>query len=151
MIICGLIGMSTKFVECTLGVKYRDVGQDGTVYGGPMYYLRKGFEEKGMKNIGKILGGMFAVLCVGASFGGGNAFQSNQATVQISSMLGLDGGSSGFLIGLVLSILVGIVIIGGIKRIARITEKIVPFMAGVYVLASLITVSYTHLTLPTKA
>lgn len=141
MIICGLIGMSTKFVECTLGVKYRDVGQEGTIYGGPMYYLRKGLTEKGMKNLGKVLGGLFAILCVGASFGGGNAFQSNQATVQISSMLGLDGGSSGFLIGLVLSILVGIVIIGGIKRIARITEKIVPFMAGVYVLASLIIIS----------
>ena len=74
---------------------------------------------------------------VSVSFGGGNAFQSNQATVQISSMLGIDGGSSGFLIAFVLSILVGIVIIGGIKRIARFTEKIVPFMAGVYVLAPL--------------
>ena len=65
MIVCGLIGMSTKFVECTLGVKYRDVGQDGTIYGGPMYYLRKGLKEKGMKNLGKVLGGLFYVLCVG--------------------------------------------------------------------------------------
>jgi AGCS family alanine or glycine:cation symporter len=147
MIVCGIIGMSTKFVECTLGVKYRDVGDDGTIYGGPMYYLRKGLDEKGMKNLGKILGGLFAVLCVGASFGGGNAFQSNQATVQIESMLGIDGGSSGFIIGLILSVLVGIVIIGGIKRIAKITEKIVPFMAGIYVLASLIIISlnYTYI------
>jgi AGCS family alanine or glycine:cation symporter len=86
-----------------------------------MYYLKKGLDGKGMKTLGKILGGLFAVLCVGASFGGGNAFQSNQATVQISSMLGVTGGSSGFLIGLILSVLVGIVIIGGIKRIAKIT------------------------------
>jgi len=138
MIICGLIGMSTKFVECTLGVKYRDVGEDGTVYGGPMYYLSKGLKEKGFAGIGKVLAVIFAILCIGASFGGGNAFQSNQATVQITSMLGLDGGSMGFIIGVILAILVGIVIIGGIKRIASFTEKIVPFMAGIYVLAALV-------------
>jgi len=138
MIVCGLIGMATKFVECTLGVKYRDVGEDGTIYGGPMYYLSKGLKERGFAGVGKVLAGVFAVLCVGASFGGGNAFQSNQATVQITSMLGIQGGSMGFFIGVILAILVGIVIIGGIKRIASITEKIVPFMAGIYVLASLI-------------
>ena len=87
MIICGLIGMSTKFVECTLGVKYRDVGEDGTVYGGPMYYLSKGLSENGFKSLGKALAVIFAVLCVGASFGGGNAAQSNQAALQIASML----------------------------------------------------------------
>ncbi|TLP81045.1 alanine/glycine:cation symporter family protein [Maribacter sp. ACAM166] len=138
MIVCGLIGMSTKFVECTLGVKYRDVGPDGTVYGGPMYYLSKGLSENNMKVLGKILAGMFAILCVGASFGGGNAFQSNQATVQLTSMLNLEGGATGVIIGVILAILVGIVIIGGIKKIASVTEKIVPFMAGVYVLASLV-------------
>ncbi len=138
MIVCGLIGMSTKFVECTLGVKYRDVGEDGTIYGGPMYYLSKGLKERGMNGFGKFLGILFAVLCVGASFGGGNAFQSNQATVQLSSLFGLQGGSTGFIIGIILAVLVGIVIIGGIKRIAKITEKIVPFMAGIYVVASLI-------------
>jgi len=138
MIVCGLLGMSTKFVECTLGVKYRDVGPDGTVYGGPMYYMSKGLKEIGFASIGKVLAAIFAILCIGASFGGGNAFQSNQATVQITSMLGLEGGSNGFIIGIVLAILVGIVIIGGIKRIASITEKIVPFMAGIYVLAALV-------------
>ena len=138
MIVCGLLGMSTKFVECTLGVKYRDVGPDGTVYGGPMYYLSKGLKEMGFGTFGKILGVLFAILCVGASFGGGNAFQSNQAAVQISTLLGLSGGSNGVIIGIVLAVLVGIVIIGGIKRIAKITEKIVPFMAGLYILASLI-------------
>ncbi|TJY36377.1 alanine/glycine:cation symporter family protein [Pontimicrobium aquaticum] len=138
MIVCGLIGMSTKFVECTLGVKYRDVGEDGTVYGGPMYYMSKGLKERGFSGIGKVLAVIFAILCIGASFGGGNAFQSNQATVQITSMLGLEGGSNGFIIGVILAVLVGIVIIGGIKRIASITEKIVPFMAGIYVLAALV-------------
>jgi len=138
MIVCGLIGMSTKFVECTLGVKYRDVGEDGTVYGGPMYYLSRGLKERGFTRLGKTLAVIFAVLCVGASFGGGNAFQSNQAAVQLSSMLNLEGGATGVIIGIILAILVGIVIIGGIKKIASVTEKIVPFMAGIYVLASLV-------------
>lgn len=138
MIVCGLIGMSTKMVECTLGVKYRDVGEDGTVYGGPMYYLKRGLESQNKAVLGKILAVIFAVLCVGASFGGGNAFQSNQAAVQIVSMLGLSGGASGFIIGIIMAVLVGIVIIGGIKRIAKITEKIVPFMAIIYVVAALI-------------
>ncbi|MGB5692218.1 MAG: alanine/glycine:cation symporter family protein [Flavobacteriaceae bacterium] len=138
MIVCGLVGMSTKFVECTLGVKYRDVGADGTVYGGPMYYLSRGLKEKGYKRLGQALGIIFAVLCVGASFGGGNAFQSNQAAVQLSTMLNLEGGATGVIIGIILAILVGIVIIGGIKKIASVTEKIVPFMAVIYVLASLV-------------
>ncbi len=138
MIVCGLIGMSTKFVECTLGVKYRDVGEDGTVYGGPMYYLSRGLKERGFAGLGKALAVIFAVLCVGASFGGGNAFQSNQAAVQLTSMLNLEGGATGVIIGIILAILVGIVIIGGIKKIASVTEKIVPFMAGIYVLASLV-------------
>lgn len=138
MIVCGLIGMSTKMVECTLGVKYRDVDKEGTVYGGPMYYLKRGLESQNKKILGKILAAIFAILCVGASFGGGNAFQSNQAAVQIGSMLGLSGGASGFVIGVIMAVLVGIVIIGGIKRIAKITEKIVPFMAIIYVVAALI-------------
>ncbi len=138
MIVCGFIGMSSKFVECTLGVKYRDIGPDGTVYGGPMYYLEKGLKLQNKAVLGKVLAVIFAVLCVGASFGGGNAFQSNQAAVQISSMLGITGGASGTIIGLVLAIIVGVVIIGGIKRIAKITEKVVPFMAIIYIIASLV-------------
>ena len=143
MIICGLLGMSTKFVECTLGVKYRDVGPDGTVYGGPMYYLSKGING----GFGKFLGGLFAILCVGASFGGGNAFQSNQAAVQLKSLFNIDGGASGIVIGVIMAVLVGIVIIGGIKRIAKFTEKIVPAMAGIYVLASLIIIfaNFSHI------
>ena len=137
MIICGLIGMSTKFVECTLGVKYRDVGKDGTVYGGPMYYLSKGLKEDGYEKLGKGLAVLFAVLCIGASFGGGNAAQSNQAAMQIASMFGMSGGSVGTLIGIALAVIVGVVIIGGIKRIASVTEKVVPFMAIIYVMACL--------------
>ncbi|MCA9190802.1 MAG: alanine:cation symporter family protein [Planctomycetales bacterium] len=138
MIICGFLGMSTKFVECTLGVKYRDIDVDGTVHGGPMYYLKKGLAELGMKPLGSVLAVIFAILCVGASFGGGNAFQSNQAAKQIISVVNVSGGSAGALVGLVMAVLVGLVIIGGIKRIASVTEKIVPFMAILYVGAALI-------------
>ena len=139
MIVCGILGMSSKFVECTLGVKYRDIGPDGTVYGGPMYYLSKGMKERGFAGLGKVLAFMFAILCVGASFGGGNAFQANQATAQLVSALGLSGGAAtGTIFGVIFAVLVGIVIIGGIKRIANVTEKVVPFMAAVYVLACLI-------------
>ena len=137
MILCGLLGMSTKFVECTLGVKYRDVGKDGTVYGGPMYYLTKGLKERGFKTLGKVLAGVFAFLCVGASFGGGNAAQSNQAAMQLVDSFGMTGGSARTIIGLIMMILVGIIIIGGIKRIASVTEKVVPFMALMYILACL--------------
>ena len=137
MILCGLIGMSTKFVECTLGVKYRDVGEDGTVYGGPMYYLTKGLKEKGFARLGKVLAVIFAFLCVGASFGGGNAAQSNQAAMQLVGAFGMTGGSARTIIGVILMIFVGIIIIGGIKRIASVTEKIVPFMAVMYILACL--------------
>jgi len=135
MIICGLIGMSTKFVECTLGVQYRDIGKDGTVYGGPMYYLSKGLKEKGFANLGKIAAVIFAICCIGGSFGGGNAAQSNQATIVLKDIMGLESTSAGFWIGVVLAILVGIIIIGGIKRIASVTEKIVPFMAVLYLVA----------------
>jgi AGCS family alanine or glycine:cation symporter len=135
MIVCGLLGMSTKFVECTLGVQYRDIGEDGTVYGGPMYYLSKGLKEKGFKTLGKITAVLFAFFCIGGSFGGGNAAQSNQATIVIKDLLGLDSTSAGAVIGIILALLVGIIIIGGIKRIASVTEKIVPFMAVLYLLA----------------
>ncbi|MEL6924236.1 MAG: alanine/glycine:cation symporter family protein [Bacteroidota bacterium] len=137
MIICGLLGMSTKFVECTLGVQYRDVGPDGTVYGGPMYYISKGLKERGFTTLGKVLAILFAIFCIGGSFGGGNAAQSNQATIVLKELLGLESAAAGTIIGVVIAILVGIIIIGGIKRIASVTEKIVPFMAVLYVIACL--------------
>lgn len=144
MIVAGLLGMTSKFVECTLGVKYRDIDANGIVYGGPMYYLRRGFAGSKASFLGKPLAVLFAILCVGGSFGGGNAFQSNQATAQIVNMLNIQGGSSGFIIGLIFAILTGLVIIGGIKRIATVTEKLVPFMAGLYIISSLIII-FAHI------
>jgi len=135
MIICGFLGMSTKFVECTLGVQYRDVGPDGTVYGGPMYYISKGLKERGFATLGKISAVFFAIFCIGGSFGGGNAAQSNQATIVLKDLLSLQSTSAGAIIGLILAIIVGVIIIGGIKRIASVTEKVVPFMAVMYLLA----------------
>lgn len=138
MIVAGLLGMASKFAECTLGVKYRDVGEDGTVYGGPMYYLSKGLKEKGAGGVGKVLAVIFAIFVIGGSFGGGNMFQANQAAAQFTKLFGLTGDNAGMYFGIVMAALVAIVIIGGIKRIASVTEKVVPFMAGIYVLAALI-------------
>ena len=135
MIVCGLLGMSTKFVECTLGVYYRDVDDDGVVYGGPMYYISRGLKSKGFATLGKIAAALFAIFCIGGSFGGGNAAQSNQATIVLKDLFGYDSTFAGAMIGLVLATFVGIIIIGGIKRIASVTEKIVPFMALLYILA----------------
>ena len=135
MIVCGLLGMSTKFVECTLGVYYRDVDEDGVVYGGPMYYISKGLKSKGFKTLGTIAASLFAIFCIGGSFGGGNAAQSNQATIVIKNLFGYESTFAGAMIGIVLATLVGVIIIGGIKRIASVTEKVVPFMALLYILA----------------
>ncbi len=137
MIVAGFLGMSSKFVECTLGVKYRQIDDDGTVHGGPMYYLRDGLGKKNFKNLGKFLAVLFAVLCIGGSVGGGNMFQANQA---FSALKGIFPSITNYgpLFGVFFSILVGVVIIGGIKSIAKVTERIVPLMAAVYVGASLI-------------
>ncbi|MBC3757475.1 alanine:cation symporter family protein [Hyunsoonleella sp. SJ7] len=140
MIVAGFLGMASKFVECTLGVKYRDIEDDGTVYGGPMYYLRKGLKSKGLEGLGKVLAVLFAIFVIGGSFGGGNMFQVNQAFQLVENITG--GSESflhgkGWLFGVVMAILVGIVIIGGIKSIAKVTDKIVPFMVAIYVAASL--------------
>lgn len=141
MILAGLFGMATKMAECTLGVKYRRYRADGSVSGGPMYYLRDGLAERGWPTLGKILAAVFAVCMIGGSVGGGNMFQSNQATAQI---VNVSGGEDGFLgqntwiVGIVFAVLVGAVIVGGIKSIARVTEKIVPIMAGIYITSCLI-------------
>jgi AGCS family alanine or glycine:cation symporter len=142
MILAGLLGMSSKFVECTLGVKYRNEYTDGTVSGGPMYYLSKGLAERGprMAKLGRVLAVMFAVFCVGGSFGGGNMFQANQSFKQLVAVTGGDVSwlaDKGWLFGVVVAILVGLVIIGGIQGIARVTSKIVPLMAVIYVTAGL--------------
>lgn len=261
MIIAGLIGMASKFTECTLGVKYREIDENGRVYGGPMYYLKKGLSDKKLATFGRVLAIIFAIMCIGGSFGGGNMFQSNQAfamlesygstkvskvkdlndcidsqvkyfyyevnTIQLTNVtsdsvyfskddenigltkveflkdsivnvadnekitkesdlnnyIGLDLNQavpatmvsqvssiegdqvvlgsgknqkvvskedfinhatlspltgSGWIFGLIMAVLVGIVIIGGIKKIAKVTDKIVPFMVAIYVAAALI-------------
>ena len=148
MIISGFLGMSSKFTECTLGTKYRDIGPDGTVYGGPMYYLSKGLAEKGYKTIGKILAVVFAIFCVGGSLGGGNMFQSNQSAAIVKDIFKLDSGNTGFFIGIFLAILTGVVIIGGIKRIGSVAEKIVPFMCGIYIIAGLVVIGLNYSYVP---
>ena len=137
MIVAGLIGMSSKFVECTLGVKYRRVGEDGEISGGPMYYLSEGLKRRNLGGLGKVLAIVFAILCIGGSFGGGNMFQANQTFVQLSTTFPMLEGS-GIYFGIILAILVGVVIIGGIKSIANVTDKIVPVMAILYVGFSLV-------------
>ncbi|SEK23751.1 alanine/glycine:cation symporter family protein [Pacificibacter marinus] len=134
MILAGLLGMAAKFTECTLGVKYRNEYPDGTVSGGPMYYISKGFKELGLPG-GKILATLFAVFCILGALGGGNMFQANQAHAQIS---GIVGDYPGWITGIVFAVVVFTVIVGGIKSIANVTEKIVPIMGILYVGAALI-------------
>lgn len=134
MILAGLLGMASKFTECTLGVKYRNEYADGTVSGGPMYYISKGFKELGLPG-GKFLAVLFSIFCILGALGGGNMFQANQAHAQIS---GIFGDYPGWITGLVFAGVVFAVIVGGIKSIARVTEKVVPFMGILYVGAALI-------------
>ena len=122
MIVAGLIGMSSKFVECTLGLKYRKINPDGSVSGGPMHYLSKGLAAQGKSGIGKVLAVLFAIACIGGSFGGGNMVQINQATQQFQSLLPSESflAMNGWVFGLVMSVVVGVIIIGGIKSIAKV-------------------------------
>jgi AGCS family alanine or glycine:cation symporter len=141
LFLSGFLGMATKFAECTLGVKYREIDADGRIHGGAMYYLRKGFAERGLAPLGAFLAGLFAFFCVFASFGGGNVFQVNQATAQL---LNVTGGEHSFfagrqwLFGLLLAIVTALVIIGGIRGIARVTARLVPAMCLVYVISAFI-------------
>ena len=135
MILAGLMGMASKFTECTLGVKYRNEYEDGTVSGGPMYYLSKGLGEQGRGAIGKGLAILFSIFCVLGALGGGNMFQANQAHAQIS---GIVGDYPGWITGVIFAAIVFAVIIGGLKSIAQVTEKVVPFMAVLYVGTALV-------------
>jgi len=142
MVIAGFLGMSLKFCECTLGVKYRVINNDGTVSGGPMYYLSRGLKEIGMKTIGKYLAILFSICCIAGALGGGNMFQANQSFQQFLSVTGGQEASffsdKAWLYGLVLALILGTVIIGGIKSIAKVTERLVPFMAIIYLVAAII-------------
>jgi AGCS family alanine or glycine:cation symporter len=141
LFLSGFLGMSTKFAECTLGVKYREFDAEGRVHGGAMYYLRKGFAERGLKPVGLALAGFFAVMCVFASFGGGNVFQVNQVTAQL---INITGGDQSFfhdkqwVFGTIMALMTALVIIGGIQGIARVTDKLVPLMCVTYVGSCLI-------------
>ena len=144
MILAGMLGMASKFAECTLGVKYRQINPDGSVSGGPMYTLSRGIaaEYPRLAPLGRVLGMLFALFCVGGAIGAGNLFQSNGAQ---QALVVITGGADtswfadkGWLFGLVLAFMVGIVIVGGMKNIARVTDKLVPLMAGLYLLAGLV-------------
>jgi len=140
MILAGLLGMASKFTECTLGVKYRNEYPDGTVSGGPMYYISKGFIERKMPG-GKIMAILFSIFCILGALGGGNMFQANQAHAQISGIL---GDYPGWITGVIFAAVVFAVIVGGIKSIARVTEKVVPFMGVLYVVAALIIIAANY-------
>ena len=141
MVMAGFLGMSTKFVECTLGVIYRRENHDGSVSGGPMYYLSRGFAERGFPRLGRALGAFYAIGIVIGCLGIGNMFQSNQAFVQI---VGVTGGEAswfadkGWLVGLVMAGVVATVIIGGIQSIARVTSRLVPFMGVFYLFGAVV-------------
>ena len=133
MILIAFFSMSAKFVSCTLGQLYRQVNPDGSIDGGPMYYLEKGLDEIKLGTLGKILGSIYAVFIIGGAFGGGNMFQANQSFALVGSLIGINS----LYYGIFLAVIVGIVIVGGIQRIGKTTEKIVPTMVVLYVGASL--------------
>ena len=152
VVLAGFLGMTTKFVECTLGVKYRTLNADGTVSGGPMYYLRDGLAAKGMAGLGKFLGLFFAASIVIGCLGIGNMFQSNQAYVQLLEVTGGQEKSPligyGWAVGLLMAILVALIIMGGIKSIAKITAKLVPFMIVIYIIGAVIVLMMNAAQLP---
>jgi len=153
MIVAGLLGMSAKFIECTLGTKYRIQNPDGSVSGGPMYYLSNGLAKKGaaMGHLGKVLAVLFAVACIGGSLGGGNMVQINQATKQLLLVTGGDASflaGQSWMFGVVMAVVVGLIIIGGIKSIAKVTDKVVPFMVGIYVLGALVVLGGNFSSIP---
>lgn len=141
MIVAALFGMTLKFTECSLALKYRHEWEDGQVSGGPMYYLDIGLQEKGWPKWGaKFCAGFFAFATIGAAVGAANMFQVGQARIQFLEIVGDDGffANNAWVFGLIFAAVIGVVIIGGIKSIARVTEKLVPFMAGLYIAAGLV-------------
>jgi AGCS family alanine or glycine:cation symporter len=151
IIVGGLLGASLKCAECTLGVKYRTKHQDGSVSGGPMYYLEEGLKEKNLPRLGKIIGCMYAGFIVIGCLGIGNMFQSNQAYEQLQLVTGGADGflfGKGWLVGGIMAFIVALVLIGGIQSITRVTSKLVPGMAGIYFVAALIVIGLNIDALP---
>lgn len=143
LIMAGFVGMTTKFVECTLGVKYREIDAEGHVSGGPMHYLHRGFAKRGWGRLGRFFGLFYAASIVIGCLGIGNMFQSNQAFAQLVFISGGEDSAltgNGWAVGAVMAVIVGLVIIGGIKRIAQVTDKIVPFMIVIYMVGALIVI-----------
>jgi len=137
MVLAGFLGMSSKFVECTLGQKYREVRPDGRIMGGAMYYLSRGLAELGLAPLGHVFAVCFAILCVGGSFAGGNAYQVKGSLDAVGQTIPFFRENP-WIYGLLMLVLTAIVIIGGIRRIASTADKIVPVMCSVYVLAGLL-------------
>lgn len=142
MVVAGLLGMSTKFAECALGVMYRRESPDGSISGGPMYYLRDGLAARHPRfaGLGRVLAAVYALCIVGGAAGSGALFQANQTYAQVLAVTGGAEGplaGRGWLFGLGLAILTGIVVVGGISRIGKVTAKLVPGMAGLYLLGGL--------------
>ena len=148
MVLTAIFGMSSKLASCTLAVMYRRKTPDGRIYGGPMYYMQEGLSRKGMAEFGRTLAVIYAFLTIGGSFGGGNMFQSNQ-TLEILGTVSPWFKQYNWLVGLFMAGLVGLVIIGGIRRIGQVTSRVVPIMCGLYVIASLIIILYHITELPT--
>lgn len=148
MILCGLLGMATKFVEVTLGVKYREVHADGSVSGGPMHYLPKGLTERfgaRGKTLGKVLAVLASAMILFFGLFGGNLFQVNQSYAQLVSVTGGESGMMGssagaLFFGILIAAIVGIVLLGGIRSIASVTSKLVPAMAGIYIVACIVVI-----------
>jgi len=148
LVVAGLLGMSSKFAECSLGQMYRKVARDGTISGGPMHYLRDGLAEMRLKPLGVVLSILFSFMCIGGSLGGGCAFQVGQSMGAVAQQFPIFAEDRyPWLYGIILAVLVGVVIIGGIRRIAATAEKIVPLMCGVYVLGCLyiLLMNWSHL------
>ena len=142
MIVAGLLGMSTKFVECTLAVKYRQINADGSVSGGPMYYIKAALDKYNQPLLGTILAMAFSVFVI---FGSAGFVHVNQGFVQVQTVTGFDNA---WLFGACYALLVGAVIIGGLKSIARVTSKLVPLMCGIYLIASLMVMFYHYTAIP---
>lgn len=141
-------GMATKFLECTLAVKYRKFNRDGSVSGGPMFYIAHGLTRKRLRWLGQPLAALFAIMCIPGALGSGCMLQINQATQQVINITGGETSfffNNGWIFGLVVAILVGLTIVGGIKGIANVTSKIVPVMCGLYMISALIII-FMHIT-----
>ncbi len=148
MWIAAFFGMMTNYSENVLGIYYRRKNKDGEWTGGAMYYLQDGLgSKKGCKTLGRVLGIIFSICCLLASFGIGNLSQCNSIVTNFTSVFKNDylssiplGGTNlyAFIVGVVIMILVALVVIGGIKRIANVTEKIVPFMIIIYLVGSFV-------------